>query len=103
MVFREGRTKAVGNVTKVFPHIPGVAPHGSKLKMQAVHHSHPPLGGGGGSHGRGKGRRGGRKKAATRLANSGDHMTVSSSSSISSTISSTSLINKESTPSISST
>ncbi|CAI8013854.1 GTP-binding protein 1, partial [Geodia barretti] len=54
MVFREGRTKAVGNVTKIFPHVPGAFPHGSKPKMAAVQHSHPPLGGGG--HGRGKGR-----------------------------------------------
>lgn len=32
MVFREGRTKAVGNVTKVYPHIPGPSSH----KVRAV-------------------------------------------------------------------
>ena len=72
MVFREGRTKAVGNVTKIFPHIPGVSPHGSKPKMMAVHHSHPQLPGAGRS--RGKGRRGGRKKGGVRVS-SGDHIT----------------------------
>ena len=90
MVFREGRTKAVGNVTKIFPHIPGVFPHGGKPKMAAVQHSHPPLAGGG--HGRGKGRRGGRKRSGVRVVASGDHLSTTAS-----------LSNKESTPSISST
>ena len=33
MVFREGRTKAVGNVTKVFLHIPGCFVQGAKPKF----------------------------------------------------------------------
>ena len=89
MVFREGRTKAVGNVTKIFPHVPGITPQGSKPKMVAVQHSHPQLPGVGRS--RGKGRRGGRKKTGLR----GDHMGTGGSS--------TSLPANESTPSISST
>ena len=98
MVFREGRTKAVGNVTKIFPHVPGAFPHGSKPKMPAVQHSHPLLGGGG--LGRGKGRRGGRKRSGMRLATtSGDHISTTTASSISSA----SLSGKESAPSISST
>ena len=90
MVFREGRTKAVGNITKIFPHVPGISPQGGKPKM--VQHSHPQLPGVGRS--RGKGRRGGRKKGGVRIP-SGDH--------ISSGGSATSLPANESTPPISST
>ena len=78
MVFREGRTKAVGNVTKLFPHVPGVSPHGSKPKVAAVQHSHPHMPGGVGRRG-GKGRRGGRKRTEQKVA-SGDHSSTTSSS-----------------------
>ena len=106
MVFREGRTKAVGNVTKIFPHIPGVScpQYGSnKPKMPAVQHSHPQLSSGGGTgRSRGKGRRGGRKK--TMGGGGGGGGKVASGDQFSSTSSTTSLTSvQESTPSISST
>ena len=60
MVFREGRTKAIGSVTKIKPIVPG-SPQlvGTKLKPTAKHFPHR-LGaqGGGGNRGR---RRGGKK------------------------------------------
>lgn len=34
MVFREGRTKAVGNVTKLFPHISAVAQNTRQQRAQ---------------------------------------------------------------------
>ena len=77
MVFREGRTKAVGNITKICPGIS--CPHGSKPKMAAVQHNHPQLSGAGRS--RGKGRRGGRKKTGGMRVASGDHISTTSSNS----------------------
>lgn len=54
MVFREGRTKAVGNITKIYPYIPGSSLQSVKQKSSYHHH--------GVGQGRGKGRRGrGRK------------------------------------------
>ena len=60
MVFREGRTKAIGSVTKIYPIVPGSGQmSGSKLKPTAKHFLHRPgAQGGGGSRGR---RRGGKK------------------------------------------
>ena len=59
MVFREGRTKAVGSITKIYPHRPG-QPTGvsSAMKHHKISHHHS-MGGGGRSKGRrGRGRRG---------------------------------------------
>lgn len=60
MVFREGRTKAIGSVTKIYPIVPGSTQvAGSKLKPTAKHYLHRPAAQGGGSN-RGR-RRGGKK------------------------------------------
>ena len=40
MVFREGRTKAVGNVTKITPYIPGTSSQLGKQKSAIHHHTH---------------------------------------------------------------
>jgi len=40
MVVREGRTKAVGNVTKVIPYVPGTPGQLGKQKMTIHHHTH---------------------------------------------------------------
>ncbi len=66
MVFREGRTKAVGNITKTHPYIPGSAQQ--SMKQKSMYHLHH-----GAGHGRNKGRRGRRKtaSAATAAAASG--------------------------------
>ena len=60
MVFREGRTKAIGSVSKIYPIAPGASQMiGSKLKPSAKHFLHRPgAQGGGGNRGR---RRGGKK------------------------------------------
>ena len=97
MVFREGRTKAVGNVTKIFPHVPGCAAQGTKPKMVTVQHSHPLPGATGRSHGRGKGRRGGRKKGGARFG------PVSSTEQVGGAAGSGSVPTNDSTTSISST
>ena len=55
MVFREGRTKAVGSITKIHPYIPGSSGTSSKQKSSHHHHHHHHHGSG---HGRSKGRRG---------------------------------------------
>ena len=39
MVFREGRTKAVGSVTKLIPHIP-MAEQQSRRQAAKKHHQH---------------------------------------------------------------
>ena len=54
MVFREGRTKAVGSITKIYPHRPG-QPTGvsSAVRHHKISHHHSTGGGG-----RSKGRRG---------------------------------------------
>ena len=59
MVFREGRTKAVGSITKIHPYIPGSSSGSSKQKSLHHHHHHHHHGSG---HGRSKGRRGRGKK-----------------------------------------
>lgn len=48
MVFREGRTKAVGSVTKIFPHIPiseqfGRHSRGTKKHQDASHSTGRPI------------------------------------------------------------
>ena len=66
MVFREGRTKAVGNITKIHPYIPGSSMQTVKQKSSYHHHHHHHHGMG---HGRGKGRRGrGRKSTAAAVS-----------------------------------
>lgn len=67
MVFREGRTKAVGNITKIIPYVPGTPVHGGKGKPSSgVHHRyhHHHHHGVGGHGGRSKGRRGKRNRSA---------------------------------------
>ena len=74
MVFREGRTKAVGSITKIIPHVPGTPLQTQKYKSSGVHHHHPPhhlLG-----HGKGKGRRG-KGKYRTAAAAGGSSSSVS--------------------------
>ena len=64
MVFREGRTKAVGSITKIHPYIPGTSLQSVKQKASYHHHHSHGMG-----HGRSKGRRGrGRKSAASGVA-----------------------------------
>ena len=64
MVFREGRTKAVGSITKIHPYTPGSTQQGAKQKSSYHHHHHHHHHGAG--HGRGKGRRGrGRKSTSS--------------------------------------
>jgi hypothetical protein len=63
MVFREGRTKAVGNITKIHPHIPGTSLQSGKQKSSYHHHHHHGV-----AHGRGKGRRGRGRKSASAAA-----------------------------------
>lgn len=46
MVFREGRTKAIGNISKLYPHVSAVAQNtrqhrAAKKAQEANHHSHP--------------------------------------------------------------
>lgn len=84
MVFREGRTKAIGNITKIIPHIPGTPLQTQKYKSIGVLHHHPPHHPPG--HSRGKGRRGkGKYKMAASV--SGSSTSVSSSGSAPSTTS----------------
>lgn len=69
MVFREGRTKAIGNITKIFPHMPGTTLQAQKYKSSGNHHHNPPHSHPG--HGRSKGRRGkGKYKTAVVLGSS---------------------------------
>lgn len=65
MVFREGRTKAVGNVTKIYPVVPGVPV--SKLKStKPLHQARKLLPGETHKTGGGRGRRRGGKKHAVK-------------------------------------
>lgn len=74
MVFREGRTKAVGSITKIIPHVPGTPLQTQKYKSSGVHHHHPPHHPPG--HGKGKGRRG-KGKYRTTAAPGGSSTSVS--------------------------
>ena len=74
MVFREGRTKAVGSITKIIPHVPGTPLQTHKYKTSGIHHHHPPHHPAG--HGKGKGRRG-RGKYRTTAGASGSSTSVS--------------------------
>ncbi len=81
MVFREGRTKAVGSITKIHPYIPGTAMQSVKQKSSYHHHHHHHHGTGVG--GRGKGRRGRGRKApptSTTTTTTGSATVTSSSS-----------------------
>ena len=42
MVFREGRTKAVGNITKLYPHISAVAQNTRQQRAHKKDHQHRP-------------------------------------------------------------
>lgn len=57
MVFREGRTKAVGNVTNIIPHVSGAPSYSGKQKAMATYGSQGAAAAATG-HGRSKGRRG---------------------------------------------
>lgn len=77
MVFREGRTKAVGSITKIIPHVPGTPLQTQKYKSSGVHHHHPPHHPPG--HGKGKGRRG-KGKYRTAATAGGSSISVSTQS-----------------------